>query len=90
MYLFTYGINYWKIPLFHNEDFVREVESVVKAELIAERLMGTPLRREMFNFVYKVASIINDANPYLKGNMLKKDENTVSGSIPKLVVFKMI
>ncbi|KAL4506859.1 hypothetical protein ABPG72_001280 [Tetrahymena utriculariae] len=90
MDLFAYGINFWKIPLCQNEDLVREIENLVKSELIADRLLGTPLRRELFNFVYKVVQIIKEANPYLESNLLKKDENTVNISIPKLVVFKLI
>lgn len=52
--------------------------------------MGNPLKRDLFNFVYRVVAIIKKASPFLEANMLKKDENTVSGSIPKLVVFKAI
>jgi hypothetical protein len=52
--------------------------------------MGNPLKRDLFNFVYRVVTIIKKASPFLEANMLKKDENTVSGSIPKLVVFKAI
>lgn len=52
--MFAYGINYWKLPLSHNEELVREIEGVVKSELISDRLMGTPQKRELFNFVYKV------------------------------------
>lgn len=66
------------------------MENVLKSEIIAERLLGNPLRREVFNFVYKVTMIIKEASPHLEANMLKKDENTIVGSIPKLVIFKMV
>lgn len=90
MELYAYGINYWKIPLASNEDFLSEMERLIKAEIISERLMGNPLKRDLFNFVYRVVTIIKKASPFLEANMLKKDENTVSGSIPKLVVFKAV
>lgn len=88
--MYAYDINYWKIPLSQNEEFLHELENVILSEIIADRLLGTPLKRELFNFVNKVLQIIKDANPNLEKNMLKKDENTTQGSIPKLVIFKMV
>jgi len=64
--MYAYGINYWKVPLAQNEEFLAELENVIKAEIISERLLGTPLRRELFNFVYKVAGIIKSASVFLE------------------------
>lgn len=90
MQMYALGINFWKIPLAQNEEFLSELENLIRSEIVSERLLGNPLKRELFNFVYKVVQIIKEASPFLEANMLKKDENTVSGSIPKLVIFKMV
>lgn len=34
------GIDYWKIPMFTNEEFTDDVKALINAELIAERLIG--------------------------------------------------
>ncbi len=88
--LYANGINYWRIPLNSNEELLEETLKLLNAELIAERLIGVPIRRELFNFVYKVVEIIKNAHEYLSHNLLNKDEHTVSGSIPKLIIFKAI
>lgn len=64
--MYAYNINYWKIPLSHNEEFLSELENVIRSEIIADRLLGTPLKRELFNFVYKVLTIIKNASPFLE------------------------
>lgn len=66
------------------------MENLIRSEVIADRLIGTPLKRELFNFIHVVIALIKKASPHLETNMLKKDENSTLGSIPKLVVFKMI
>jgi len=38
------------------------VIEVVKAELIAERLLGDPLKRDQLNFAFNVLQIVYDAN----------------------------
>jgi len=86
----AYGLNYLKIPLSSNEDFLYEMERLIKAEVISERLLGNPLKRDLFNFVYNTMCMIQKTNPFLEENMLKKDENTISGSIPKLIIFKAV
>ena len=86
----AYGLNYLKIPLSANEDFLFEMERLIKTEVISERLLGNPLKRDLFNFMFNTMSLIKKANPFLEENMLKKDENTISGSIPKLIIFKAV
>lgn len=56
------GINYYCIPLHANKDFLDDIKELINAELIAERLMGDPLKRDQLNFMYKVCTIIHDAN----------------------------
>lgn len=64
--MYALDINYWKVPLAQNEEFLRELENVIRSEIIAERLLGTPLKRELFNFVYSVLKIIKEASPFLE------------------------
>lgn len=40
------GINYYKAPLMDNTQFVEDVKELIDAELIAEHLMGTSLKRD--------------------------------------------
>jgi hypothetical protein len=39
-------INYWQIPLYNNTDMLDDIKNLISAEMIAERLVGTPLRRD--------------------------------------------
>lgn len=32
--------DYWKIPLFHNEELLEDIKNLINSELIAERLIG--------------------------------------------------
>lgn len=34
------GIDYWKIPIYSNEEVLDDVKALINAELIAERLIG--------------------------------------------------
>ena len=52
--------------------------------------MGDPLKRDQLNFMYKVCTIIHDANPSSKEYFLKKDDNTIELSIPKMVAYQTI
>ena len=39
-------INFWKIPLFDNVDLVKDIVTLIKSDMIAERLLGNPIRRD--------------------------------------------
>lgn len=83
-------INYWRIPLCKNEELVKDIQTLIKSDIIAESLLGTPIRRDQLNFVFSVVQIIDKSDPKIKEHLERKDENTVKQSIPKLVVFKAI
>lgn len=34
------GIDYWKIPIYSNEELLEDIKALINAELIAERLIG--------------------------------------------------
>ncbi|CAD8047451.1 unnamed protein product [Paramecium sonneborni] len=84
------GINYYKAPLMDNQQFVIDINEVIKAELISEHLLGSALKRDQINFVFKVLSVIFNANPQAREFLQKKDENCVKGSIPKLIAYHTI
>jgi len=60
--LFSIGIDHWSVPLNKNLQLHEDVIEVVKAELIAERLLGDPLKRDQLNFAFNVLQIVYDAN----------------------------
>ncbi|CAD8139947.1 unnamed protein product [Paramecium octaurelia] len=84
------GINFYKAPLMENQQFVIDINEVIKAELISEHLLGSALKRDQINFVYNVLSVIFHANPQAREFLQKKDENCIKGSIPKLIAYHTI
>lgn len=83
-------VNFWKIPLFKNEELVNDIQTLIKSDMIAERLLGTQIRRDQINFIYSVISIIEKSDQKVREHLLRKDERTLRQSIPKLVVFKAV
>lgn len=39
-------INTWKLPLYKNKEMVEDLLNLIHSDMIAERLVGTPLRRD--------------------------------------------
>lgn len=83
-----YGINYWRIPLHSNENLMKCIELLINADLIAEKIVGNPLKRDQLNFFYKVIGLIVQSDEKIKENLLKKDENITRYGIPQLIIFK--
>lgn len=88
--LMVKGINYYRTPLHTNEEFLEDLKEVINCELISEHLLGDQLKRDQLNFMYKVQSVIFEANPLAKEYLLAKDDNCIKGSIPKLVIYMTI
>ena len=40
------GVDYWKIPLFLNDDLLQDIKALINAELISERVIGNFLKRD--------------------------------------------
>lgn len=78
----VYGINYWRIPLHSNEKLMKCLELLINADLISEKLLGNPLKRDQLNFVYNVIGLIAKSDEKIKDNLLKKDENITKFAIP--------
>lgn len=84
----VYGINYWKIPLHTNEKLMKCLEALIHSDIIAEKVIGNPLKRDQLNFFYNVIGLIEKSDPKIKENLLKKDENITRIAIPHLIIFK--
>ena len=69
---------------------VENIQTLVNAEIIAERLLGTPLRRDQLNFMYTVIKQIDEADDKVRENLRNKDNHSLKKTIPKLVVYKQI
>lgn len=37
--LFSQGIDYWKLPLSINDEFLEDIKEMIQAEMIADNLM---------------------------------------------------
>lgn len=44
--LFSQNIDYWKLPLSSNEEFLEDVRDLIQAELIADNLMGEHYKKD--------------------------------------------
>jgi len=40
------GVNFWKIPIVENTTLLEKFNNLIKAEIITENIMGTPLKRD--------------------------------------------
>ncbi|EGR32942.1 hypothetical protein IMG5_065980 [Ichthyophthirius multifiliis] len=86
----VYGINYWKTPLNQNTKLIDDIQNLINADIIAEKLLGNPLKRDQLNFVYQVVGLIAESDEKIKENLLNRDENITSKAIPLLIIFKQI
>ena len=67
------GENFWKIPMYKNEELVKALNELINVEVIAERLLGNPLKRDQINFLFKVIQQIYKADDKLQNNLKGKD-----------------
>ena len=56
--LFSQGIDYWKLPLSSNIEFLEDVQNIIQVELIADNLMRDLINKEQLNFVYQTLNLI--------------------------------
>jgi len=84
--LFVNGIDFWKIPLSANQQTLDDLKKLVDYELICERLIGDPLKRDQLNFMYQTLDLIMKTPGQDK--MLSKEDTFTQVAIPKLVVYK--
>lgn len=88
--LFTTGINFWKVPIEENKNFVEDFSKLVQWELVCERHFGNELARDQINFMANALSSIDKANELSKKYMIERDPNCMEIAIPRLVAFKTI
>lgn len=86
--LFSQGIDYWKLPLKTNEDFLQDIKDLIKAEVIADNLMEDLEQRDQLNFVFNTLGVIFKSPA--KEKLLKFEESIIRNTIPCLIIFKTI
>ncbi len=84
--LFVNGIDFWKIPLSNNQQTLEDIKRLVDYEMICERLIGDPLKRDQLNFMHQSLELIMKTPGQMK--MLNKEETFTKSAIPKLLIFK--
>ena len=84
--LFVNGIDFWKIPLSNNEQFLEDMKRLVDYELICERLLGDPLKRDQLNFMHRSLDLVMRTPGQNK--MLDKEETFTKLALPKLLIYK--
>jgi hypothetical protein len=85
--LFSQGIDYWKLPLSTNEEFLEDVKDLIQTELIADNLMQDLQKKDQLNFVFDTLNIIMQSPA--KDKLLKREESIMKTTIPYLIVFKV-
>ena len=40
------GVDFWKMPVYLNSELLNDIKALINAELICERLIGNPLKRD--------------------------------------------
>ena len=84
--LFVQGIDFWKIPLSANQQTLEDIKRLVDYELICERLIGDPLKRDQLNFAHQSLDLIMKTPGQDK--MLSKENTFTQVAIPKLLIYK--
>jgi len=71
------GSNYWRLPLYENEEMIDKLKALISAENIAERLYGDSLRRDQMNFLYSVIKTIDESDEMVRKNTRDKDLHSI-------------
>ena len=85
MKLYTMGINFWKQPLYLNNEFFEDVSNLVDHEIRSEYLFGNDLSRTQTNFLFRICKKLYFSE--MKTEFLKKEKKVIEKTIPKLAVF---
>eukprot|EP01017_Pseudomicrothorax_dubius_P030717 TRINITY_DN3854_c0_g1_i1.p1 TRINITY_DN3854_c0_g1~~TRINITY_DN3854_c0_g1_i1.p1 ORF type:complete len:620 (-),score=171.56 TRINITY_DN3854_c0_g1_i1:394-2253(-) len=91
--LFAMGKDYWKLPLEDNKGLKEDLIRVIDKEIIAEYLLGTPLRRDQINFLFDVLYLIFKSKKEARQILLLQenpDAKMIDIVIPRLTIFKTI
>jgi len=89
--LYTFGENHWVIPLGENVDMVKLINQLIDQELIAERMVGSDLKRDQINFLFN--TILYIFNTPVKEKLLADapdNEIVIEHVIPKLTILRYL
>ena len=71
-----------------NEDLQKQTVAMVKADLVAQWLMGDELKQDQFKFFYDTVKIIYDCA--LREKLLAPDPEVINYVIPKLIAYRAL
>jgi hypothetical protein len=87
--LYVFGENHWVVPLGDNIDLVKLTNEFIERELIAERMLGSDLKRDQLNFLFN--TILYVFNSPAKEKLLSDGNEIVTENIiPKLTILRYL
>jgi len=89
--LYVFGENHWVIPLGENVEMVKLTNILIDQELIAEKMLGSELKRDQLNFLYN--SILYIYKSPVQEKLLGEapdNEVVIEYVIPKLTVLRYL
>jgi hypothetical protein len=75
------------IPLNLNNDFFADTNELIEKELLAERILGNQLKRDL-DFMYKTVDYIYKS--HAKEKLLNKEVGIIEHTIPRLIIFNYL
>jgi len=89
--LYVFGENHWVIPLGDNIEMVKLINQLIEQELIAERMLGSDLKRDQLNFLFNTVLYIfkTPVKDKLLGEGPER-EIVTEHVIPKLTVLRYL
>jgi len=89
--LYVFGENHWVVPLGENIEMTKLINQLIEYELVAERMLGSPLKRDQLNFIFN--TILYIFNTPVKDKLLGEapdNEIVIEHVIPKLTVLRYL
>jgi hypothetical protein len=89
--LYVFGENHWVVPLGENIEMTKMINQLIEHELIAERMLGSDIKRDQLNFVFNTVLYI--FNTPVKDKLLGEapdNEIVIEHVIPKLTVLRYL
>ena len=85
MKLYSVGINFWKQPLYLNNEFFKDVQNLVENEIRSENLFGNDLSRCQTNFLFDICKKLFFSE--VQNEFVNKEKKILEKTIPKLAIF---
>jgi len=90
--LYVFGSNHWVIPLGENLEMTKLIKELIDQELIAERMLGSELKRDQLNFLFNTVLYIfkTPVKDKLLGPEGPDKEIVTEHVLPKLTVLRYL